>query len=151
MGPDRVGQRSATHHAFRWDVTRSHGPPWECRPGRSASSSVGRGPTRSVEDGIPTRERGNEGKPAWVGEGLVPRRPRLSIARVMALVAVTALDCVVLRGFFRTRNPEGLLTLTQSLTLALVGVVLARNSLRRFSAGFVVSGFATAAGLIALL
>ncbi len=37
---------------------------WECRPRRSASSGSGRveGGTRSVQDGIPTEDRGNEGR-----------------------------------------------------------------------------------------
>jgi hypothetical protein len=43
-------------------LTRSHGPPSECRPRRSASTfgqatPLGRG-TRSVQDGIPTRSVG---------------------------------------------------------------------------------------------
>jgi hypothetical protein len=35
-------------------VTRSHGPPWECRLGRSASSVCGTRLTQSVEDDTPT-------------------------------------------------------------------------------------------------
>ena len=48
------------------EITRPHGPPWGCRPRRSASSCrrVGRSPrTRSVPDGIPTEDRGNEDDP----------------------------------------------------------------------------------------
>jgi hypothetical protein len=78
----------------------------------------------------------------------VPRLPRLSIGQLMALIAVLAVDCVYLRSVLRTRNPEGLLTLTQSLTLGMVVALRGRGRLRRFSIGVVVAAVATLAGLI---
>src|SRR4051812_29522632 len=66
----------------------------------------------------------------------------------MALIAVLALDCVYLRAVLRTRNPEGLSTLTQALTLGMFVALRGRGRLRRFSIGFVAAGVAAIAGLI---
>jgi hypothetical protein len=40
------------------DPTRSHGPPWECRPRRSTSSGWRKMRTQSVPDGIPMQSVG---------------------------------------------------------------------------------------------
>ncbi|SIO57487.1 hypothetical protein SAMN05444166_5413 [Singulisphaera sp. GP187] len=49
---------STTRDRARKPLTpRSHGPPWECRLGRSASSACEGQTTRSVGDGIPTEDR----------------------------------------------------------------------------------------------
>jgi hypothetical protein len=52
------GRRAAQRHGFPSDsLPRS---PWECRLRRSASHECRRQRTRSVPDGIPTEDRGNE-------------------------------------------------------------------------------------------
>ena len=59
--PPRGGGRSNCQLPQRRDETV---PAWECRPGRSASpgASAASRTTRSVEDGIPTEDCGNEGR-----------------------------------------------------------------------------------------
>ena len=58
---ERAGHRCEFGHApeavFNLPFTRSHGPPWECLPRRSASSGLRTVRTQSVPDGIPTEDR----------------------------------------------------------------------------------------------
>ena len=70
-------------------------------------------------------------------------RPRVSLARLMGVVAIVAFDCGLGRWFLEaSEGLGGLLGIGQVLSCGLIGILLARCRARRFAVGFTVAGLA---------
>ncbi|MGE3819457.1 MAG: hypothetical protein AB7I30_08480 [Isosphaeraceae bacterium] len=78
------------------------------------------------------------------------RRPTLTIARGMVVVAVVAADLALLRLFLSTgEGLSGLGLMGLAVSASLLGAILGRGRVRRFGIGFLVSRALLVGGLFA--
>jgi hypothetical protein len=66
-------------------------------------------------------------------------RPRVSIARMLAVIGVIGLDCGLVRLFLSSEaGLGGMFVLGLAMSIGLIGTILTPGRCQRFSAGFVV-------------
>ena len=66
--------------------------------------------------------------------------PRISLARMIALIAIAAVDCGLTRAFLSTRwGLGGFFAVGLALSVSLIGWLLSQSSFRRFCTGFTVT------------
>lgn len=79
-------------------------------------------------------------------------RSRVTLARLMALVLIAGLDCGLIRLFLSTEMESvGVLAFGLAISGGVVGWLLGRGRLSRFSAGFTLTGLGTAAAFVGWL
>jgi hypothetical protein len=70
-------------------------------------------------------------------------RPRVSIARMLAVIGVIGLDCGLVRLFLSSEaGLGGMFVLGLAMSIGLIGTILTPGRCQRFSAGFVVGSLA---------
>lgn len=76
-------------------------------------------------------------------------RPRVSIARMLALIAIIGLDCALIRLYLSSdQGLQGLLAYGLAVSLTLIGLLLGSGRFRRFCAGFTISAVLVAVAFV---